>query len=341
MNITIKFGKKILFTTKKEKIKELDHPTKEEFYNRVNEIQKKELESNKFKTISIFMKNHDDRINRDLEEQLFSIVGNYGFEDESHNRTYDENKLSRISRFNEFKYFIDSLNQEQIESNPYLKAAHFFMQTSKVDCENIISDLRKQMESTELTDMFKIFRFEIEIPEETQKMLPIRISEQKGIPFYKPEVYKTEFVNLLPADYQYIYTNYNNYASKIDKLASDIYFLQMWNLLSKYEEHIDNNYFNIYNNCFEHKFLVGCFVRKNKISKQVSKTKEKLVYEEIKDELNKFLDETIGAIEIDEVDFDLEDSEISIDEVHFDETDSIVSIDEVELEAPKLSFKKD
>ena len=83
-------------------------------------------------------------------------------------------------------------------------------------------------------------------------------------------------------------------------MATDIYQLQIWNLLSVYPEEINNYYFNILNNEFEHQFLSAYFVKKYRnVDGMVNISKEftELEKERISQVLDLSFDEIITVIE--------------------------------------------
>lgn len=178
------------------------------------------------------------------------------------NKSFDEKRISKIKRYIELKNFINSLTQDQINSNLYLRAVSIFMETSIEDCEFIIRRLKEKIEDLELSDENQRLELNINIPIKRLKLLPTTICEQVGIPYYRPQDYKIAYINVLDEENSHIYSEYNIYAKNINKLATDIYQLQMWNLLSIYPEQIYNYYFYILNNDFEHEFRTAYFVKK-------------------------------------------------------------------------------
>ena len=82
--------------------------------------------------------------NKKLEKKLFKIIGTYGLEDHLINISLDEKRINKIKRYNELKNFINSLTQDQINSNLYLRAVSMFMETSIEDLE--LSDENQRLE---------------------------------------------------------------------------------------------------------------------------------------------------------------------------------------------------
>jgi virulence-associated protein VapD len=238
------------------------YPTKEEFENNIKQINEKELKSDRFKRTKEFISLLNERENLKLEERLFQIVGTYGLEDNLINKGYDEKKNSKAKRYNELKKFMNSLTPEQIQANVYLKATAEFMETSIIDCKIIIENLLKQIKDLEISDKNRRFEIVIDIPKERLNLLPISICELTQIPYYRPQDYRNKYVYLLDEYNRSIYEEYNRYVRKINKIAEDVYHLQMWNILSIYPEQINNYYFSIHNNEHEHQFRTAYYVKK-------------------------------------------------------------------------------
>ena len=328
-----------------------DYPTKKEFEEHKRQIQRNELDSDRFKKVKIFVNDYYKRENKELEKKLFKIIGTYGLEDNLINKSFDEKKINKIKRYNKLKKFMNSLTEDQINSNLYLQAVSMFMETSIEDCEFIIRRLKEKIEDLELEQ-------NINIPTKRLKLLPTSISEQVGIPYYRPQDYKTEYINVLDVENAYIYSEYNRYVRNINKLATDIYHLQMWNLLSAYPEQIYNYYFSILNNDFEHEFRTAYFVKKcreknddkaeNKQYQLSEKAKENisrtigLPFDEIVnmdfEDLEKYIEQRIGKKPT--YDLRLRIEGIPIDEEH------IITIEQVDKKldkttnGPKLVLKR-
>ena len=239
-----------------------DYPTKKEFEEHKRQIQRNELDSDRFKKVKIFVNDYYKRENKELEKKLFKIIGTYGLEDNLINKSFDEKKINKIKRYNKLKKFMNSLTEDQINSNLYLQAVSMFMETSIEDCEFIIRRLKEKIEDLELSDENQRLELNINIPIKRLTLLPTTICEQVGIPYYRPHDYKIAYINVLDEENSHIYSEYNTYVRNINKLATDIYQLQMWNLLSAYPEQIYNYYFYILNNDSEHEFRTAYFVKK-------------------------------------------------------------------------------
>lgn len=238
------------------------YPTKEEYIEQIKHIQQSELQTEKFKNISSFITEYRVRKNIELEEDLFKIIDTFALDRKIFNKTVSEKETIRKEMFLEFKKFINSLSQEQIDSNLYLKAAKVFLSTAIKDCQVIEDKLKEQLKYMGGLKIPKRIEIDIDIPKETLSFLPNRISEQVKVEYFDPTVYLYEYIYLLDSQHRYIYSEYNEHVSKLDKLANNIYKLYMWSILSEYPEQIDNYYFNILNNSLEHQFLTAYFVKK-------------------------------------------------------------------------------
>ena len=288
-----------------------DYPTKKEFEEHKRQIQRNELDSDRFKKVKIFVNDYYKKENKELEKKLFKIIGTYGLEDNLINKSFDEKKINKIKRYNKLKKFMNSLTEDQINSNLYLRAVSMFMETSIEDCEFIIRRLKEKIEDLELSDENQRLELNINIPTKRLKLLPTSISEQVGIPYYRPQDYKTEYINVLDVENAYIYSEYNRYVRNINKLATDIYHLQMWNLLSAYPEQIYNYYFSILNNDFEHEFRTAYFVKKCR-EKNDDKTENKQY--QLSEKAKENISRTIGLPFDEIVNMDFEDLEKYIEQ---------------------------
>lgn len=238
------------------------YPTENQYDENVNNIRRNELKSDRFIKTKKFIHNYNTRGNLDLEQELFKIVGTYGLDDDLLGKEYEYIRQRKEERYKKLKDFLNSLTEEQINSNIYLLAASTFMKTSLEDCGIIVKQLEREIIDLNSFECPQLLKVDYDIPEERLSLFPERISEQTGVLYYKPEDYKVSYINLLDEHNQYVYSEYNDYVRKNDKLANDIYHLQMWNLLSRFPDEINNYYFSIFNNSTEQKFCTGYFVKK-------------------------------------------------------------------------------
>ena len=357
----IRFGNRktlgVYFRDKKieDSKKDSSYPTKEEFEEHKKQIQESELKSDRFKMIEEFIREYHQRENLELEYKLFEIIN---YNDIDINIITDENKRKyRLKKYNELKSFLNTLTKEQINSNLYLKAALTFMETGIEDCDMIIKQLIEMISHFELTEKDEKVELEVEIPTERLELLPVRINQEVGIPYYRPNAYKTECVNILDVSHKPIYDKYNSYVDKINLLATKIYALKMNSLLPSDSIQIYNYYFNILNNELEHKFIAFYFVAKHKDnitqddekSYQISaKAKENisraigLPFDKIinmdHEELEKYIEQKNGK----KLTYDLR---MRIDGIPIGK-EHIITIEEVDKEldenncAPKLTLRK-
>lgn len=335
--------------------KNTDYPTKEEFEEHKRKIQQEELKSDRFKKIQKFIMEYQKRENIELERVLFKIVGTYGLEDNLINKRFDKRRIYKSKRYNELKKFMNSLSGDQINSNIYLKAAAMFMETSIIDCELIIRQLRTRIFNLELSDRNQSIYINIDIPKERLELFPKMIYEVVRIPYYRPQDYKMAHVNILDETNSYIYTEYNQYVDNIKRLSEDIYQLQMCNLLSLFPEQIVNYNFSIFN--YECEFRTSFFVRKSREniignetnSYQLSeKTKENisrvigLSFDELEnmsfEDLEKHIDQKRG--ERSTYDLRLRIDGIPMDEEHVITTLQVDRELDKNIDGPKLVLKR-
>lgn len=292
-----------------KKTKYTGYPTKEKYEKNIRKINEKELNSVRFKIVKEFISSLNKRENLDLEKRLFKIIDTYGLEDNLVNKSYEEERISKTRRYNELKEFMSFLTSEQIHSNLYLTATAEFMKTSIIDCKTIIEHLQNQIKNMENSNENRRLEINIDIPKERLDLLPTRICDQTSIPYYRPQNYRNAYIYLLDKDNRHIYEEYNKYARNIEKLAEDIYHLQMWNLLSAYPEQINNYYFSILNNEYEHQFRTVYFVKKCRES-VVEEKKKSYLSEETKNNISR-----IVGLPFDEIiDMDYEELEKHIEQ---------------------------
>ena len=239
------------------------YPTKEEYYNRVEEIHKKELKSDTYKTTYNFLKNVlEKRQYIDLENELFKIVGTYGLEDNLINESAENIKMSRIKRFNSLTKFLNSLTKIQLESNIYLSKTKEFFDQSLDNCKNIINQLYKELGNNKS----KFINLKAKIPENLEKNIPKYISNTIGIKYYDPNAYKISHINVLDDQHAQVYEEYNNsYVFRISKIVTDIYLLQLNNLISN-SSHLTCDHFQIYND--ESALYVTFYIKECKIEQE-------------------------------------------------------------------------
>lgn len=245
-----------LFRKNKKETVVRNYPTKEEYLAEINRIQSEELNSDRYAKVRKSLENHYwNRKNKDLEEELFKIVGTYGLEDYSLiNKSDEYQKSVRLKRYAQLKRFFEGLSEEQINSNVFLKITNLYMKISVKECNEMISQL-------DLENPGKCFRAEYFIPETTQKHLPDYVNTQCAVLYYDPSAYKTDYVDVLDSSHINVYRDYNDFVRKITKLAEDIYFLELnYQIVRKFKNLICN-YFQIYHLGHDSKFIASFFLR--------------------------------------------------------------------------------
>lgn len=267
---------------------------KEEFEKNVKKIQQKELQSDRFKFVQKFMADYRIRSNRDLENKLFKIVGND--EEQLLIKSYDDRKVDKTIRFNELKKFMNSLTQEQINSNIYLKTVAIYMETSIKDCKLIMEQLEEQLSNLKVSDENQNLKLNVNIPKERLNIFPTIIRVQVSVPYCSIPNYKVTSVNVLDEENLQLYNEYNFYVKKINKLANDIYHLQIWNLLSIYPEQINNYYFLIFNNDSEQQFKTAYYVKKCRENITTEENKTYQLYEKTIEKISKVIGLSLDEI---------------------------------------------
>ena len=258
----------------------LGYPTKQEYEENIKRIREKELHSDRFQKTKKFVRSFSYRMNLELEKKFFKIVGTYGLDDDLINKSYNEKRIRKAKRYDKLKQFMNSLTEEQISSDLYLTAASKFMETSLIDCPMIIENLRKQIDDLGISDRYRLFEINIDIPKERLDIFPMTILETVSVPYYRPQDYKRSYVDILDEYNKHIYEEYNEYVRVINKIAEDIYHLQLWNFLSTYPEQINTSSFII--NQYQHEFCTTFYVKKCRESNIENRSKlEQLVGEKI------------------------------------------------------------
>ena len=252
---------------KKEDIKR-DYPSYEEYIEEIKRIQEKELNSDRYAlTYDFLSNNYWNRQNKDLEEELFKIVGTYGIEDEMFNMPDDFIKSVRLKRYAKLKKFIESLTEEQIDSNIFLQKANLFMKTSIEDCPIILDELNKIINNG---NQSKSITIECTIPDNTRMNILDHISTQTGIRYYRPEAYKVDYIDVLDSSHKQVYEDYNHCIRKISKIAEDIYFLQLNNIIAALSSDLMCYNFQIYHPGYNDCFIVSFFVKSNEVIQKPS-----------------------------------------------------------------------
>lgn len=277
-----------------------DFPTKDEYENNIKMLQAEELISDRYqKVYSLLEREYWNRLNIELEEKLFKIIGTYGFEEQLINKSIAFKKRKRLERFEKLKKLMNSLTEEQINSNSYLKHVNLFMQNSIDDCSEIINMLRQKIDDIGVDiNTYQIVDIELPMNLDRAKLLPSRISDSVGIKYYRPSDYKISYVDILDQDHIYVYEDYNKYVDNLYNLASNIYFLQLWNMLSICPEEINHFYFHLSNYSDEYKVQVRFYVKKRRNSSKQGIQERVIFVRKMEDGKLKMLTSNDGNIEV-------------------------------------------
>ena len=240
-----------------------EYPTKEEYFQEVARIQSEELKSDRYTLAYEFLKNNYwDRKNKNLEDELFKIIE---IEDPMYDKSDNYKKDVRMKKFELLKQFMNSLTDDQLESNIFLKYAKIFKEISILDCSNIIRELNNKIKCYNGSPI----QLNCQMTDQTQKCILEHISTQTCIKYYRPQDYKLDYINVLDPKHQYVYNDYNMCVNKIIKLVEDIYFLQINDILYSVPSAICYH-FQVYNP--GHYFIVNFFTRikDNQVDDEVS-----------------------------------------------------------------------
>lgn len=254
------------------------YESKKNYLNKVIEIQNNELNSLRYKWIKEFVDSYNDRGYLEEEKILLGMLLNYNVY--YFNDNYEEARVDYIKSYNQVKDFINSLTDDQIDSNIYFSIAKKCFTESFIDCKKTVILLRKHMRHTDIFDDWKSISFKTFLSEDRLGYLLKEVDEETSITLKK--LYKRYDVNISVLDQENIhyYYKYNKIVNVINKMCENICRLQIWNLLEKFQEDIDNCYFTIENNDYQKAFSVSFYVRTkkednvNNLNSEVIKFKE-------------------------------------------------------------------
>ncbi len=256
--------------TKEELYK--DYPTEEEFYEEIKRIQNEELNSDRYMLAYAFLtNNYWNRENKKLEEELFKIIGTYGLEEDMFDKSSEYHKSVRTKRYETLKQFIGSLSLEQINSNIFLKSTYLFINMSNEVCSTIMTELYNKISGGNVSGSLTL---ELEIPEKTQELIPNYISGRRGIKYYRPEAYRIEYIDVLDSTHKYVYDDYNSLVGKIGKLAEDVYYLQLNEMVCNAPS-LECYHFQVYHPGYNDHFIASFFIRtkqNNQFSQEIDST---------------------------------------------------------------------
>ena len=234
-----------------------EYPTKDEYYKEIEKIQNDELKSERYVlTHAFLMNNYWNRKNINLENELFKIIGSCGLEDPLLNESYDLRSESRMKKYEYLNQFMNSLSNEQINSNIFLKNTNLFMNMSSEVCFNIIDELYDKLNSADVSDFLE---FKVPIPHETQMLILNYITEYTNVKYFEPKDYRNSCISILDSEHKYVYEDYNLFVQKMGKLAEDIYFLKLNDILSN-DSSIECNRLYLYHSGNDNHFIVNFFI---------------------------------------------------------------------------------
>lgn len=230
-----------------DKTKDRLSNNKENIAKNVHLINDRELKTVKYQIIEGIIITHNKRLNLQKESELFKLVGTQGLEEDFRTKKISEKKEIRLTRYAKLVELISSLSPNQIASNTFLALASHFLMTSEKDCCGIINDLYEQIsnpkyvENDLMSQDDSLIRLDIStpVPKSTSDLFGKRVEEIVKIPSSKENFTNPKYVYLLDEEHRQIYEEYNKLKSRIVRLARDIYFLQMWNLLSQRADEIN------------------------------------------------------------------------------------------------------
>ena len=250
--------------TQEDKLMDTEKIQKEEYEMEIEKIQTEELNSKRYIESYGFLKdNYWSRENKNLEDKLFSFIGTYRNEDDIFIESNIFLKQKSLNSYNQLKEFINSLSDEQIKSNIFLKYACIFIKTSVEDCSKIIEELEEKQKNNDKNTI----ELNCPISDNTKKYLLKHRNTQIGIKYYRSEAYKIDYIDVLDEKHKYVYEHYNMCVDEIKRLAEDIYFLEINKLIFDNFD-ISCTHFQIYNPSDYNYFIIKFFVQNKKTNKQ-------------------------------------------------------------------------
>lgn len=232
---------------------------KRNYLNKVRDIQNKELNSLKYKSIKEFIDKYDNRNFLEEEKEMLEML--LGYHIYCSSDCYEKAHDDYAEKFRQLNSFINSLSDEQIDSNIYFSIAKKCFDESIVDCNRILLLLRKHMNHTDIFEEWKQISFKIFLSGDRLSYLLNKVNEEVSISVRRLKKSRVVDVPILNQENIHYYYKYNKIVDVVNKMCENICRLQMWNCLSKCSEEIDNYYFKIENNEFQKAFSVGFYVR--------------------------------------------------------------------------------
>ena len=244
MKVVKKIKEKINSTYKKQqkKIDKIDTQRREE---KIKEEQLKELHSEEFKKISTFIEEYDQRKCLDKEKELLELINKKikEYEFELKNTpfiSYYENQTEK-NKIKIIEEFINSLTEEEINSNIYLKTAYYLLELSKKDCQTIVEKAMKKISHDTYIPYPKINKiYQITIPIESENIGIFFKEVKTGKYIYysstdESKELKIVYIQVLDEENIKIYEKYNGIVRSMHRLAIAIYRLRIAEIISNYE----------------------------------------------------------------------------------------------------------
>lgn len=237
----------------------------EKYYNQYKSIQKKEIQSDRFMNVLVFLQKYEERKSHLKEEDLLKLVGNYD-EDDSFDMNKKKNSIKKLKKI---KKFYKTLYEEDIDTNIYLKTTYDVLEISRDECKNIIEEIINNYDKLSNSDEIQKIRLNIPIPDENLKIFKEQVPTTVQIPYYRPELRKIDTISILDEKNIGYYNSYNEIVKMLHKIVIDIYTCRLWKYIpDDYIENIGLNYFNIVINESEKKYIVSFYAKKQKVKKK-------------------------------------------------------------------------
>ena len=234
---------------------------KKKYSEEKSRIQREELESKRYELILDFLaNNYSYRKNKNIETQLFQLLNSCNFNNIDFNITDEFKEKVRQKKHNDLNKMLDSLTEEQIKSNVYLKKAKLYMDTSYDECKKIIQELKNNS-----FDYSKIWK--MDIPSHIGELIPSYIELQVDVNNRKINRNRVLKVDILDWYHIQNYEEYNDYVSKTEELFCCIYLLQLNNLFDKESIDLMCDKFSINNN--KYNIILNIKQKRYKIKKRI------------------------------------------------------------------------
>lgn len=216
--------------------KERTFTTEEEYFSYIKQMQEKEKNTKRYATIySELKENLMKREEEHLEEKLFQIVGE---------RTFAYTNATDITnRYTVLTTFMNSLSEEQINANIFLRRVNDYIKYSLKDCREILASLFQKMEfpySKKPEDSSCTLEFPLK--QKRREIIPSKVRETVALLNCQSQI---SSVPILDWEHIKIYKDYNEYVEILNQLATNIYFFQINCMANLYPEGISATSFKI------------------------------------------------------------------------------------------------